>query len=343
MISVARSDYSILLPILREIERAEELSPRLVASGTHLSPEFGMTVNAMIEDGFDPVDRIETHESSDGPEDIAKATAKGVAGFAAFYARENPEILLLMGDKFEMFAAAVAALPFRIPIAHIHGGELSQGAIDDAMRHAITKLSHLHFTATAEARDRVIQLGEEPWRVTVSGAPALDNLNHIELLSAKALELRFGVATDPAPLLVTFHATTLEYEDTERDTSALLDALSECGLPVIFTHPNNDTKGHRITAMIETFVARRERAWLVSNLGTQGYFSLLGLSAAMVGNSSSGIIEAASFGLPVVDVGNRQRGRQHGENVIHCAPRTDAIKAAVERAVSPAFRVSKRI
>jgi len=340
VVSVARSDYSVLRPVLNAIEQATDLSLRLVASGTHLSLDFGMTVDEMIKDGFDRIERVPTHGEFDGPEGIAQATARGVTGFAALYARDRPELLLLMGDRFEMFAAAVAALPFRIPIAHIHGGELSQGAIDDAMRHAITKFSHLHYVATEESARRVIQLGEAPWRVTVCGAPALDNLGGIELLPAEALAKRFTISVDPAPLLVTFHPTTLEYENTERDTSALLDSLAASGAPVVFTQPNADTEGWRITAMIEQFVACRENAWLVPNLGLQGYFSLLKLAAAMVGNSSSGIIEAASFGLPVVNIGNRQRGRQCGGNVIHCESARDEIAAAIRQATAEAFRDS---
>lgn len=338
VVSVARSDYSILRPVLRAIEADAGLRLTLIATGMHLSPEFGATATEIERDGFKIAERIEMLVSSDTPEGIGKSIGLGVIGFSQLFGRYRPDLLMIMGDRFEMLAAALAALPFRIPLAHIHGGETSEGAIDEAMRHAITKMAYLHFVSADAHRRRVIQLGEDPDRVIVSGAPALDNLASMRTLSPAELCQRFGLDLAEPPLVVTFHPTTLEYDRTEADTRALLDALARAALPVVFTAPNADTQGRRITEMIAEFVERSPHAWLVPNFGVEGYYSLLKVARAMVGNSSSGIIEAASFGLPVVNVGNRQRGRLSGENVLHAPADTDAIVGAIATAVSDDFR-----
>jgi UDP-hydrolysing UDP-N-acetyl-D-glucosamine 2-epimerase len=251
-------------------------------------------------------------------------------------------LLVILGDRFDMFPGALAALPFRIPIVHIHGGEVTVGAIDDALRHAITKLSHLHFATTEAHGRRVVQMGEEPWRVTVCGAPALDGLEDQPRLTPAEIERRFSIALTPTPLLVTFHPVTLEYEDTARQVAELLGALEDSKLPVVFTAPNADTAGRVVRAEVEKFVASRQNAWLVENFGQQAYFSMFRHAAAMVGNSSSGIIEAGSFGLPVVNIGNRQSGRVRGANVIDVDGKRAAILAAIQRAVSPEFREKLR-
>jgi UDP-hydrolysing UDP-N-acetyl-D-glucosamine 2-epimerase len=239
-----------------------------------------------------------------------------------------------------MYAAALAALPFKIPLGHIHGGETTQGAIDEALRHAMTKLSHLHFVSTADYARRVIQMGEEPWRVSVSGAISLDNLASFKLLNRCDLEAKYNLRLDPAPLLVTFHPVTLEYEQTEWQVSELLAALEIWDRPIVFTMPNADTSGRMIKQMIEQFAQNHPSAQLVDNLGTQGYFSMMAMAAAMVGNSSSGLIEAPSFELPVVNIGNRQRGRVRGPNVIDVDyPRNDII-AGLKQALSLEFQAT---
>ena len=276
--------------------------------------------------------------SSDTPEGIAKSMGLGTIGFAQAYAKHRPDILLVLGDRFEMHAAAVAALPFNIPVAHIHGGELTEGAIDDALRHSITKMSHLHFVANQVYRQRVLQMGEEPWRVTVTGSPTLDNLRCTERLSAKELGARHKLRIDPLPLLVTFHSVTLEYEQTPWQVGELLAALDACEMPVVFTMPNADTNGRVAARMMEEFVDAHPSAQFVDNLGTKGYFSLMALAGAMVGNSSSGIIEAASFQLPVVNIGTRQRGRTRAENVIDVGNSRREVADAIREACSPDFR-----
>lgn len=342
IVTVARSDYGISLPLLRRIQADPELRLHLIVAGMHLSPEFGLTSRAIEGDGFAIGDRVEMLLSSDSPEGIAKSMGLGTLGFAQAYARCRPDLLLVLGDRFEMHAAALAALPFKIPVAHIHGGELTEGAMDDALRHCITKLSHLHFVATDAYGQRVIQMGEEPWRVIVSGAPSLDNLRSMKLLDRQELEVRFGVRLNGSPLLVTFHPVTLEYEHTEWHVTELLEALRTVELPIVFTLPNADTHGRIIIRMIDGFVREHPRAQLVENFGPQGYFSLMACAAAMVGNSSSGIVEAPSLGLPVVNVGTRQQGRLKADNVIDVGYRREEIARGLARALDPAFRAALR-
>ena len=338
VITVARSDYGIYLPLLRRIQQDPDLRLHLIVSGMHLAPEFGLTVQAIEDDGFDIGERVEMLLSSDTPEGIAKSMGLGTIGFAQAYARWRPDILVVLGDRFEMHAAAVAALPFKIPVAHIHGGELTQGAIDDALRHSITKLSHLHFVSADVYANRVIQLGEEPWRVVTCGSLSLDNLLTTRLLSREEFAEGFGITLPEKFLLATYHPVTLEYEQTERQIRELLTALDTAGLPVLFTMPNADTSGSIIRQFIEEFVSEHSNSGEVENLGTQGYFSAMALATAMVGNSSSGIIEAASFSLPVVNVGNRQRGRMRGRNVIDVGCTHTEILAGINNATSLEFR-----
>ena len=342
VVTVARSDYGIYLPLLRRLQADADVHLRLMVSGAHLSPEFGSTVQGIEADGFPVADRVPMLVSSDSPEGIAKSIGLGVIGFSQAFARSRPDLLVVLGDRFEMYAATLAALPFLIPVAHIHGGEVTMGAIDDALRHSMTKLSHLHFVSTAAYGRRVEQLGEEPWRIVVSGAPGLDNLAGLYLLSAAQLEARFGFPSEPAPLLVTFHPVTLELDQVEPQTQALLSALEEIGRPVVFTQPNADTGGRRVGQMIAAFVAAHPFAHYVDNLGLTGYFSLMNVAAAMVGNSSSGIIEAPSFGLPVVNIGTRQTGRVKAGNVIDVAPDRAEIVNGIRQALLPEFRARLR-
>lgn len=340
VVTAGRSDYGIYLPVLRQIVMDPRLTLRLMATGMHLSPRFGMTVVSITADGFDVAERIEVLSDSDAPCSIAQSMARGTVGFAEVFSRSPPDILVVLGDRFEMHAAAIAALPFNVPVAHIHGGELTEGAIDDALRHSMTKLSHLHFVATEQYRHRVEQMGEEAWRVTVSGAPSLDNLASVERLSAAQIEARFGVHVTPETLMVTFHPTTLEYEEAGPQTYQLMAALKESGRPIVFTMPNADTGGKVIRGLIEWYLQNEPTAQAVESLGTAGYFGMLSCCAAMVGNSSSGLIEAPSFGLPVVNVGIRQCGRVRGANVIDVGNGREEIGAGIRRATDPAFRRS---
>jgi UDP-N-acetylglucosamine 2-epimerase (non-hydrolysing)/GDP/UDP-N,N'-diacetylbacillosamine 2-epimerase (hydrolysing) len=337
VVTVSRSDYGIYLPVLQAIRQEPVLELCLFVSGTHLLSGFGKTIDLIGADGFKAAERVEMLLAADSPEGIAHSMGMGLIGFSSAYNRQAPDILLVLGDRFEMHAAALAALPFRIPVAHIHGGEESLGAFDNSLRHSITKLSHIHFASTEEYARRIIQMGEEPWRVIVSGAPSLDNLRAMPLLTETELRDRFQVDVQRKFLLVTYHPVTLEYERTGWQINELLAALDTCALPVVFTMPNADTNGRLIRKQIEEFVATHPNSRAFENLGTQGYFSLASYAAAMVGNSSSGIIEAASFKLPVVDIGTRQKGRIHAGNVIQVGYNRTEILAGIKRATDPGF------
>lgn len=342
VVTVGRSDYTIYQPVLRLIQADPALKLHLIVAGMHLSAEFGLSVRAIEADGYEISERVEMLLSSDTSEGIAKSMGVGIMGFAQAYAKLRPDFLLVLGDRFEMHAAALAALPFKIPVGHLHGGELTQGAIDDALRHSMTKLSHVHFVATQEYARRVIQLGEEAWRVIVSGAPSLDHLQTLQRLDRRALEARCGLRLEPEPLLVTFHPVTLEYEQTEGQVAELLAALNAFDRPIVFTLPNADTNGRMIIRMIETFVREHANARLIENLGTQHYFSMMACAAAMVGNSSSGLIEAPSFGLPVVNIGTRQQGRLRAANVIDVGSSREDIAQGLAKALAPDFRARLR-
>ena len=342
VVTVGRSDYGIYLPVLRRIRDDPELRLHLIVSGTHLVHGFGRTADIIVADGFTIRDRVEMLLASDSPEAIGKSIGNGVAGFAQVFSRDRPDVLLLLGDRFEMHSAALAALPFNLPVAHIHGGELTEGAMDDALRHSLTKLSHLHFVSTSRYDQRVRQLGEEPWRITVSGAPSLDNIAAMTLMNQEELERRYGFELEPEPLLVTFHPVTLEPEETETQVSELMSALRELDLPVVFSMPNADTNNGIIRHRIEEHVASRECAWSVENFGTEGYFSMMQRTAALVGNSSSGLIEAPSFGVPVVNIGTRQGGRIRAANVVDVGATCEEIVLGVRKAIAPDFRASFR-
>lgn len=334
----SRADFGYLLPVLRRIANNPEMKLSVIATGMHLASQFGSTVHEVEASGIGEIERVDTLIAGDAPVSIANSIGVGVTKLAQVYDRLRPDILLLLGDRTETFAAAAAMVPFATPIAHIAGGEITLGAIDDVLRHAITKMSHLHFVSTERYRDRLVQMGEEPFRVTVSGAPSLDNLREMTLLGADALSSSIDVDLAPAPLLVTFHPVTLEHEEAKAQIDDLLSALEVLKMPVVFTYPNADTNSHVIIAAVERYVASHPDSRFITNLGTLRYFSLMRYAAAMVGNSSSGIIEAASFELPVVNIGARQGGRDRGVNVLDVDSESRAIVDAVRQATSSKFR-----
>ena len=338
VVTVSRSDYGIYLPILQAIRQEPTLELCLFASGTHMLSGFGKTIDSIEADGFNISEKVEILMASDSPEGIAHSMGMGLIGFSNAYSRQVPDILLVLGDRFEMHAAALAALPFKIPVAHIHGGEETLGSFDNSLRHSITKLSHLHFASTEEYARRIIQMGEETWRVIVSGAPSLDNLNVMPLLTKSELKDKYHIDIQNKFLLVTFHPVTLEYENVEWQINELLAALDFCGLPVVFTMPNADTNGRIIRNLIEKYTVMHSQVQVFENLGTQGYFSLASYASAMVGNSSSGIIEAASFKLPVVNIGTRQKGRVHANNVVDINYQRQQIIDGIEQVLTHDFR-----
>lgn len=340
IVTTSRAEYGVCRALLEKMRADPALDLRLIVSGTHLSQQHGHTIKQIQQDGYEIAEQIEVLLSSDTPQGISKSMGIAVMSFAQAFERFCPNILVVTGDRFEMHAAALAALPFKIPVAHVSGGELTEGAIDDALRHSLTKLSHLHFPATEEYGRRILQLGEEPWRVTVAGEPSLDQLATFRLLTREELEQRFSLQLDHPFLLVTYHPVTLEYEQAERQITELLAALKHCGIPTIFTLPNADTGSSIIREKIRTFAIENPSARVTENFGIHGYFSMMDLAAAMVGNSSSGIVEAASFELPVVNVGTRQDGRARARNVIDVGYSREEILCGIRKATSAEFRTS---
>lgn len=340
VITVARSDYGIYRPILRRIVASRSLQLHLVVTGMHLSPAFGLTVTEIETDGFAIAARVPCHVDGDTPLATAQSMGIEIHGIAEAIEGIRPDVLMVLGDRFEMLAAALAALPFNCVIAHVHGGELSFGAIDDAMRHAISKMSHLHFVSTAEAARRLEQMGEEWHRIVVSGAPSLDNIHQLGDPADEELSDRTGILLEHGPpfLLVTHHPETRSDLTPAQQIAILLAALADSPYGMLFTLPNADAGGQAIATAIREFCQERPHAKLVDSLGSRIYFGAMRRAVAMVGNSSSGIIEAASFGLPVVNIGDRQKGRAHGGNVINAPLDVKQIRLSIERATAPEFR-----
>lgn len=338
IVTTSRADYGIYLPVLKAIKAKTGLRAELYVTGSHFDKTLGYSMRSIEKDGFDIALRLPVNGNST-PQGITERMAGITAGFGKFFCKHKPDLLLVLGDRYDMHAAALAAVPFAIPLVHLHGGELTYGAFDEYFRHSLTKLSHLHFTSTRVYAKRICQMGEENWRVIVSGAPGLDNVRCLSLLSKERLKDCFGVDFEKPVILVTFHPATLEYLKTPQHIKALVKALgARTDCQIVFSAPNNDTYGHLILQEIKKFIRRHKNAMLVENFGTQAYMSMLKYAAVMVGNSSSGIIEAASFQLPVVNIGARQDGRVKPKNVIDCGYEEPDISRAMTKALSLAFK-----
>ncbi len=337
IVTTSRADYGIYRPLLKLLAVDPRFDLTVIVGGAHLVREHGYSVHAIEQDGFPIGDRVELLLASDTAEATSLSVGLAVQGFARAYTRLAPDFIVVLGDRFEMHAAAVAASPFPVALVHIHGGELSFGAIDDAWRHSTTKLAHLHFVSTQEYARRVAQLGEEDWRIHNVGALGLDNLDNIKPSSRAALEERLGIALEPAPLVVTYHPTTRSYE-LDDGAAPLLAALETVDRPIVITAPNADPGNRALRKSYADFAIRRPQTALVDTLGVDGYFAVMRYAVAMVGNSSSGLIEAPSFGLPAVNIGKRQDGRVRGANVIDCVTNAEAIRLAIDKALDPEFR-----
>jgi UDP-hydrolysing UDP-N-acetyl-D-glucosamine 2-epimerase len=340
VVTVARSDYGHLRPLLAEIRDAPNLTPQLFVAGGHLAERFGRTVREIEADGWHIAGRVETVEAQDDGAAIARALGRAVTGFAEALTRHRPDLLLVLGDRYEMLGAALAALPLLVPVAHVHGGEITEGAIDEQLRHALTKLAHVHFVAAEPFARRLAQMGEEAWRIHTVGAPGLDRFRTMGYLDREALAQRLGVALTRPVVLVTFHPVTLEPHKTDAHVTELLSALDQVDATLVVSSPGADTASAAIIRRLEEFAAARPRVRFVSSLGDDVYASLLREADAMVGNSSSGLIEAPSFALPVVNVGHRQGGRLRAANVIDVDHDRAAIATGIRRALEPAFRAS---
>src|ERR1700730_13007090 len=339
VITTSRADYSHLYWPLRDLLVNEDVDLRIIALGSHLSPEFGNTVQEIERDGFQIDSRVGCLLRSDTDIGMAKTIGVATLSLADLFGKMRPDLLLLIADRYEMLAPAAVALALRIPIAHIEGGEVSEGAIDDAVRNALTKLSHIHFTSTPAARNRVIAMGEEEWRVHRAGAPSLDHLRRQLLLSRDELEKRLLLNLQTATILVAYHPMTIA-RDTLQEVEALLTALGSLSEQILFCYPNADAGSRALIERTKTFIASRRNGKVFTNLDTVTYLSLLRQVDMLVGNSSSGIMESASFSLPTVNVGLRQQGRERARNVLDADADANSILEAIARPRAPQFRGS---
>ncbi len=338
----SRAEYGLLKPLMDEIKNDNDLKLQLVISGMHLSPEFGLTYKEIEKDGFAVDEKVEMLLSSDTPVGISKSIGLGIISYADVLERLKPDITVVLGDRFEALAFAVTSFTLKIPIAHLYGGEITIGALDDGYRHAITKLAYLHFTSTNEYRKRVIQLGEEPERVFNVGALGIDNIKKMNLLTKRELEKIFGRKLKKRNLLITFHPVTLSEQPLEEQFNELLKALDELkDTLLIFTKSNADIEGRKINRLIDEYVSKnKEKAIVFTNMGQVLYLSTMQYVDAVVGNSSSGIIEAPSFKIGTINIGERQKGRIKAKSVIDCEPKYESIKKAFDILYSKKFQDS---
>ena len=344
IVTGTRAEYGLLYWLMKEIQDDPDMELQIIATGMHLSPEFDLTYQKIVEDGFSINEKVEMLLSSDTPVGIAKSVGLGVIGFADALAHLKPDVVVILGDRFEIFAAAQAAMFARIPIAHIHGGETTEGAFDEAMRHAITKMSHFHFTAAEPYRQRVIQLGESPERVLNYGAPGLDNLTKLTLLDKAAFEKAIDFNIGDLTFLVTYHPVTLSAEGPEKPIKELFQAIDHFpDAKIIFTKANADTAGRITNQRIEAYVEKDpKRAKVFTSMGQLLYLSAIKIVDIVIGNSSSGIVEVPAFQKPTVNIGKRQQGRLKADSIIDCEEKEQAIVAAIKKGLSPEFKESTK-
>lgn len=343
VVTSTRAEYGLLKPIIKRMRQVEEFDVYIAATGAHLSPEFGLTYKEIEEDGISIDEKIEILLSADTPSAISKSMGLSMIGFADYFEKVKPDMLILLGDRYEALAIAAAALNQRIPIAHLYGGETTEGAIDEYIRHAITKLSYLHFTSTEEYRKRVIQLGEAPERVFCVGAIGIENILNEKLMSKSELEESINYKLDLPYAVVTFHPVTLEDNRSEEQAKALLSACETYkDMKFIFTKANADTSGRIINQLIDSFVKKHDNAVSIDSLGMVRYLSAMKYCSMVIGNSSSGLVEAPSFRIPTVNIGDRQKGRIQADSVINCEPVKEDIERAIGLALSDEFKEKAR-
>jgi GDP/UDP-N,N'-diacetylbacillosamine 2-epimerase (hydrolysing) len=339
VVTGTRAEYGLLRWVMEGVKSAAGLELQLVVTGAHLSSEFGMTYHEIESDGFEITRKVEMLVSSDSSVGVAKSMGLGMIGFADVFGELKPDLVLVLGDRYEIFSAASAALVARIPLAHLHGGESTEGAFDEAIRHSITKMSQLHFVAAEEYRQRVIQLGEDPNRVFLVGGLGIDNILKLKLLGREALEASLDFQFGKKNLLITFHPVTLEENLAQEQMAELLSSLAACNdTNFIFTMPNADSEGRALFKMIESFVARHSNAVAYPSLGQLRYLSTIAQVDGVIGNSSSGLIEVPSFKKTTINIGDRQTGRLKAASVIDCDPIKSSIDAALFKLYSKDFQ-----
>ena len=339
VITGSRADYGLLHFVMQGIKNDPVLTLQIIATGMHLSPTFGHTFKEIESDGFKIDYKVDILSNVDDGYSIAESMGQGLISFAKALNELNPDLVLVLGDRFEIFSAVAAALVAKIPVAHIHGGEVTIGAFDDAMRHSITKMSHLHFVATKSYRNRVLQLGEDPKKVFLVGGLGVDAIKQVKLLARKELERSLNLEFGPRSLLITFHPATLDETKAELQMEQLLLALKDLtSTTLIFTAPNADTGGHSILRLIEEFVNANSNAYLFESLGQLRYLSCVAQVDGVIGNSSSGLTEVPSFKKGTINIGDRQTGRELASSVINCEPNRLAINEALEKLYSSNFQ-----
>jgi UDP-N-acetylglucosamine 2-epimerase (non-hydrolysing)/GDP/UDP-N,N'-diacetylbacillosamine 2-epimerase (hydrolysing) len=337
VVTGTRAEYGLFYPIIKKIESSQKLQLQLVVTTMHLSSEFGLTYRQIEEDGFIIDEKIENLLCADTKSSVAKSTGMATLLLSDTFRRLEPDIVLLLGDRYETLAAATTALLMNIPIAHIHGGEITEGAVDEQIRHAITKMSYLHFTSTEVYRKRIIQMGEDPTRVFNTGAPGIDNIKNMPLLSKKELENDLIWNFGKRSALFTYHPVTLDNKPAEQQIDEILKQLKNFDFHILFTYSNADDQGSIINRKIEAFCQKNPKKYkVVKNLGQKRYLSAIKYVDLLIGNTSSGIIEAASFHKPVVNIGNRQKGRLQSGNILNCE--VDSLKYAIETALTETFQ-----
>lgn len=342
VITGTRAEYGLLSRLMKMIQDDPNTQLQIIATNMHLSPKFGNTYQEIEKDGFTIDYKIPIIDDNDKDDAVTtvKYMAKALAGFADAYNELKPDLVVVLGDRYEILAAATAALIERIPIAHIHGGEVTEGAFDDAIRHSITKMSHLHFASTEAYRKRIIQLGEQPDRVFYTGAVGVENVKRLPLVSKEEIEKEIDFKMDENTILVTYHPVTLGNRTAKDDIDDFISALEERqDLRVIFTMPNSDTGSQFIVEAVNGFVERNhDRAKAFKSLGVVRYLSVMKQVAAVVGNSSSGIVEVPSFGIPTLNIGDRQKGRIQAESTYNCMPDKESVLNGLNKVLSKEFR-----
>jgi len=339
ILTATRAEYGLLRPIIKKLIKIPDFDVRVVVTGAHLSPEFGLTYREIEQDAIVIDQKIEILLSADTPSAISKSMGLAMISFADYFSRLNPDMLVVLGDRYETLAVCCVAMNQRIPIAHLYGGETTQGAIDESIRHAITKLSYLHFTSTQEYRNRVIQLGEQPNRVFCVGAIGIENILEAKLMSKAKLELSIEFKLDKPYAVITFHPVTLEDNNSAEQVQGLLNACKKHkNMKFIFSKANADANGRVINQIIDSFVKENDNAVVFTSLGMVRYLSAVKYSSMVIGNSSSGLVEAPSLGVPTINIGNRQKGRLQADSVINCEPITEEIEKAIVMALTPQFK-----
>ncbi|WP_430883967.1 UDP-N-acetylglucosamine 2-epimerase [Fusibacter sp. JL216-2] len=338
-VTSSRADYSLLKPVMIHFRNSEEFNLQVIVTGSHLSQKHGYTINEILSDGFDVSQKIHILEDGDTANDICRSASNAMKGMSSALSEINPDLIVVLGDRFEIFSMAMAATIHRIPIAHLHGGEVTEGAMDECFRHSITKMSHLHFASTDEYRERIIQLGEKPEYVWNVGAVGVENVLNVKRIDKPTLYKDLSIPLSKKVLLVTYHPETLSYQTPQAQISELLTALSHYGdYFLVFTKANADTSGTIINDAIDEYISKHpHNSKLYASLGSLRYLNLVSYASAVIGNSSSGIIEVPSFKIPTVNIGDRQKGRVRSKSVIDVECKSESIKLAIEKAMNHDF------